>query len=98
MALLGQKPHTAGNTTRYAIDYNAWLDPGVTLTAGSVTMDPTTPTPNISITGVTHTSSNHLLFFVAGGTVNEIFTLDVQITDSRGEVKNDTVRFVVVAP
>lgn len=97
--LLGQKVHTAGDTTRYIIDYSQWLDEGVTLSAATIVTDPTTPTPDITIASVTVLPDHGRVSFVlAGGSVNETFTLDTQVTDSREEVKNDTIRFSVIAP
>jgi len=97
---LGTKNHTAGNTTRYAVDYSNWLDEGVTLvsTSGHAVLDPTTAAPDVVITNVSIVPSGQLIFFVLATVVNETFTIDVQITDSRGEVKNDTCNFRVVAP
>ena len=91
--LLDHKPHTVGNRRKYIIDYSQWLDLGVTLTAGTAT----TPSLTASVDTVSHTAST-LIFFVNGGVLNEIFTIALQITDSNGEIKNDTVEFFVVAP
>lgn len=98
--LLGQKAHTAGNTIRYEIDYENWLDDGVTLTAATVVLDPafTATVKDITITGVVTQLGNKVVFVMAGGSVNENFTLDVQVTDSRNEVKKDTLGFNIVAP
>lgn len=97
--LLGTKAHTAGNHTRYRIEYDDWLDDGVTLSAATVVLDPkfTATVTDVAISGVT-VYPNHVVFVLAGGSINETFTLDVQITNTRTEVKNDTVNFTVVAP
>ncbi len=95
---LGRKPHTVGNITIYSVDYSDWLDDGVTLASATVVKDPATPVTDVTISAVSHTQSNRVLFTVAGGSLNETFTVDVQITDSRGEIKNDTADFFVVAP
>lgn len=98
--LLGQKAHTAGNAIRYAVDYSNWLDDGVSLTAATVVLDPsfTATVKDIVITETEMTPSHKVVFLMTGGSINEAFTLDVQITDSRGEVKNDTCAFIVVKP
>lgn len=98
--MLGQKAHTAGNKTRYMVDYSDWLEDGMALSTGTVVMDPkfTATVTDITITSVVVTPSNHVAFFMQGGSLNETFTLDVQVTDSRGEIKNDTLGFIVVAP
>jgi hypothetical protein len=100
MPILGQKPFTAGNKTRYEIDYSDWLDDGVTLTTVTIVMDPkfTATVTDIVISGITVQLGHKAVFFLQGGSVNETFTLDVQATDSRTEIKNDTVGFTVVAP
>jgi len=99
--ILGQKSHTAGDHTRYIIDYSRWLEEGVSLATATVVMDPafTTTVTDITISLVTVLAEhNRVSFVMAGGSVNETFTLDVQVTDSRGETKNDTLHFVIVAP
>lgn len=96
--LLGRKPHTAGNRTRYYVDYANWLEDGESLSAATVVMDPSTPTPSITISGVVAQPSQRVAFSIAGGAVNEAFTLAVQVTDSRSEIKNDTLQFYVIAP
>jgi hypothetical protein len=97
--LLGQKAHTVGNTIRYEVKYSDWLDEGVTLTNATVVLDPafTATVKDVTISGVVHTAT-HVYFLLAGGSLNETFTLDVQATDSRLEIKNDTLGFQVVAP
>lgn len=98
--LIGNKPFTAGNTTRYEIDYSDWLDDGVTLSSATVVMDPkfTATVTDITISGVVVQLAHKVVFFLHGGSVNETFTLDVQVVDSRAETKNDTMNFTVVAP
>lgn len=98
--LLGKKAHTAGNHTRYEIDYSDWLAEGETLTAATVVMDPafTATVTDVTISGVAMLPSHKVVFILAGGSLNENFTLDVQATTSRTEQKNDTLQFSVVAP
>jgi hypothetical protein len=94
---LGRKPFTIGNTRRYSVNYSEWLEHGETLASGTATM--LTPGINdIVISGVSVAPSNRLYFTLAGGSANEIFTIAVSITDSRGEVKNDTCNFNCVLP
>lgn len=97
---LGTKQHTTGNKIRYFVDYSNWLETGETLSpaGNTVTMDPLTATvTDITISGLQVTPTE-LIFFVAGGTLNEEFTLDVHAETSRGEKKNDTLAFTVTAP
>jgi hypothetical protein len=98
--LLGTKVHGAGNTIRYVIDYSTWLEEGESLSACTVALDPafTATVTDITIGTPTVAPSNHVYFTLAGGTVNELFTLNAQATNNRGEIKNDTMKFVIVAP
>jgi hypothetical protein len=98
--LIGNKRHTAGNKTRYEIDYEDWLDEGRTiqsssgfsaaLAAGSTVTDVTV--------GQVSVTSTKLYWFVSGGSINEAFTVQVQITDTLGEILIDTVNFTVDPP
>jgi hypothetical protein len=38
------------------------------------------------------------IFFLSGGIVNEQLTVTLVMTDSLGNIKNDTINFIVVAP
>lgn len=98
--LLGQKAFTAGNKTRFEIDYSDWLDEGVTLTAVTVVMDPkfTATVTDVVISGVLVQLGHKVVFFLNGGSVNETFLLDVRATDSRSEIKNDTLGFTIITP
>lgn len=96
--ILGQKAHTAGDTSRYIVDYTRWLDDGVSLSAFTVALAAGSPA-DVTISGaILLTEHNRVAFLVAGGSVNENFTVAIQITDSRNEIKNDTLLFSVVAP
>lgn len=101
MAKLGTKNHTAGNDKIFKVDYSDWLPDGVTI-SGTPTVALsaifTATVTDITITGVAALPSHQVTFMLSGGSVNEAFTLDVQVTDSRGEIKNDTLGFRVVAP
>jgi hypothetical protein len=96
--LLGTKQHTAGNTTRYIIDYSRWLDDGVSLSAVVLTLLTATVSDVTVSAGSLLTEHNKVAFTIAGGSVNEVFTVQVQVTDTRSEIKIDTMSFVVVAP
>lgn len=97
--LLGRKIHGAGDHIRYAVDYSNWLGDGESLVSGTVVLDPafTATVTDVVLSGVVVTPSHHLVFVMSGGSANEVFTLDVQITNSRGEIKNDTIEFSIAA-
>lgn len=100
MPTLGRRAHTAGNKIRYSIDFNNFLEGAdATLTTGTVVLATATPAiTDVTISGVTVLPSGHLVFFLAGGSNSEIFTVNVTGTDSRGEVVNHTIEFYIVAP
>ena len=94
---LGRKPFTVGNTTRFSVDYSQWLGDGVTLVSGTAAKQVGGPS-DITVSLVSVAPSGKLYFTLAGGSLNENFVIAVAITDSRGEVKNDTCPFQVVSP
>ena|SRR5258708_4286613 len=98
--LLKTIQHTAGNKIRYEIDYDAFLEEGTSLSSGTVVLDPAnSPQPtDVTIGAVTVGQGHRLIFMLSGGSGNEAFTVDVSATDSRGEIKNDTIKFQIVAP
>ncbi len=97
--LLKNLNFTAGNKIRYRLDYSNWLEDGSTVASGTATLVAQTPAiTDVTISGVLVDPTGHLVFFVQGGSVNETFTVAVQATDSRGEIKNDTIAFTVIAP
>ncbi len=91
--LLAHKPHTVGDRRRYIVDYSQWLDAGVTVASATAS----TTSGTASVDTLSHDTTT-VTFFVEGGILNEIFTVAVQMTDSLGEVKNDTIEFFVQAP
>lgn len=97
--LIGQKFHTAGAVRRFEVDYDEWLDDGRTLnqvSGFSATLVAPAPA-DVTINQVSVTT-HKLYFFVTGGAVNEAFTVQVQVTDTLGEIVIDTVGFTVIAP
>ena len=97
--LIGNKQFTAGNKTRYEIDYDDWLDDGRTLNQSSgFSATVLAPAPADITVSTVSVTANKLYFFVAGGSVNEAFTVQVQVTDTLGEIVIDTINFTVVAP
>lgn len=97
---IARRPHTAGNKIRYTVDYSNWLESGATLStvtnACQVSLVAGAPA-DIMLSGL-QVNSDHLHFFVAGGTVSEVFTVQVSITDSRGEIDISDVDYFVIAP
>ena len=98
--LLGSQNITAGDKRRYFVDYGEFLIKGAILTAVTVTVSagatssvgtgPTAPALNVDEKGI--------IFWLTGGTLNEKFTANIQVTDNNSEIVNDTIQFTVVAP
>lgn len=93
--LLQKKYKSPTDKKRYTIDYSDWLDSGETLDTVTYAVDAGTATvtdDSISGDGLT------AIFFINGGAVGTDFNVAVQATTSVGQVKNDHIAFVVVAP
>lgn len=90
--LLGSKIHGVGDVKRWRINYSRWLDNTAQLTGCTVTSSSLTCTiQSSSVLG------QDVIFYLQGGVVNETFTVAVQITDTLGNTKNDTISFTVVS-
>lgn len=89
---IAKRAFTVGNTKRYTINYGRWLPEGVTIASATVTPS----SANASISGQV-AKDHRLTFLLTATTVNETFTVAVQIVDTIGQVKNDTLEFTVVS-
>lgn len=99
MASLGRKVHGAGDTIRYTIEYDQWLLPGESLKPPcTVVLAPGSTVSDVTVSGVAILPSNEVVFVLSGGSANEVFTLNVQATSSRDEVKNNTMEFFINPP
>lgn len=92
--VLARRNHTVGNKVFWTVDYGDWLEDGVTIASAVVTDNDTSVTVGSPVTEDGH----KIRFFVQGGTLNQAFTVSVAMTDSKGQIKNDTIEFTVVAP
>lgn len=91
--LLGSKTHTAGDSRRWTVDYDRWLDNTATIEQCDVDSSSETCTVGqITILG------HQVNFFLSGGSANERLMLSLVMTDNFGNIKNDTIAFTVVAP
>jgi hypothetical protein len=93
--ILGSKVHTAGNTTRWTLDYTRWLDNAATIVSAEVTTPSTTCTvdpASVTVLG------REVVFFLSGGEVGETLMASIVMEDSFGDIKNDTISYTVVAP
>jgi len=86
---LGTFIKTPAERKRYAVDYSNWLETGETVSSYTIT-----PTSGLTISSSTLTTGNTVLvFFVAGGTAGQQYTLDILANTSGGQIKEDTVLF-----
>jgi hypothetical protein len=94
--MIASKTFSAGSVIRYEVDYEYWLEHGRTLkgTGFSATLLAGAPA-DAAVTNVTVTS-DRLYFFITTTTVNEPFTVQVQVSDTLNEVAIDTISFVAI--
>ena len=91
--MIAKRPHTVGNRRRYRINYEDWLEEGVTVDTATVVSSSATATiDTVSVAG------NSVVFFVNGGVLNEEFTASISMVDSKTGIKHDTMDFFVIAP
>jgi len=91
--LQATKPHDAGNTIRWRVDYKYWLDNA----ADIQTMNITSSSATLSI-GTIQILGKHLYFFLIGGTVGEQATITLTMVDNLGNRKIDTLQITVIQP
>ena len=91
--LLGSKQHTEGDTKRWRIDYSRWLANAVNIESAVITSSSATCTTEDSTV-----LGDEVVFFLTGGVQGETLTVSVVMTDTDGNVKNDSIAFTVIAP
>lgn len=99
--ILGKLLKTPAERKRYSVDYSVWLSDGETVTnvAFAVSQDPTLETPVSPLDVDAYSiASPTVVFFVSDGDNNASYSVDIQITTSTGQIKEDTVKFAVRAP
>lgn len=92
--ILARRNHTVGNTINWTVDYDNWLEDGVTIASVLLACSDTSVTVGVAVIEDGHKAK----FSVAGGTLNQAFTVSLVMTDTKGQVKADTIDFTVVAP
>lgn len=92
--VLGHRAKAVGNVTIYFVDYWRALREGDWLTACQITSSST----HTTISNILILEGHVIQFTLAGGVLNETFTVTVQATDNNSEISNDTINFNVVAP
>lgn len=89
---LGKFSKTPAERKRYTIDYTDWLDTTETVTAAAYTI---TPSGMVVDAQAILTGNKKISFYVNGGDDFETYNLEVKITTSTGQVKEDVVVFAV---
>lgn len=80
---------------RYSIDYSDWLDTGETISAVTFTPSPLA-TGGLEVDAYTiSTPATSVVFFANAGIDGTTYTLDVTITTSGGQIKEDQILFSV---
>lgn len=80
---------------RYTIDYSDWLDTGETVSSIVFSVSPsTTNTLQIDAYSIASPATS-VVFFANYGDAGKTYTVDVTMTTSGGQIKEDTVLFSV---
>lgn len=91
---LGSFIKTPAERKRYSIDYSEWLDTGETLATATFQVTPSTGTSPLIVDAVSSNTTT-VVFFVNYGENSKQYTIDVKVTTSGGQLKEDTVLFTV---
>jgi hypothetical protein len=80
---------------RYTIDYSDWLDTSETISSITFTVTPTgTGALQIDAYSIANPATS-VVFFANYGVANINYTVDVIMTTSGGQIKEDTIQFTV---
>lgn len=92
---LGTFTKTPVERKRYTLDYTDWLDTGETVTACVFTVTPSGGSALQIDAFQINVSGTQVVFFANFGVNGVSYTVDVVITTSGGQTKEDQVVFVV---
>jgi len=92
---VGQQPN---EKRRYIIDYEPFLQTGETLSTVSTVVTETTgiessPTLIVSSSSIELPSSQRAILFVSGGVDGAMYKIDVTVTTSLGQTREDELEF-----
>lgn len=91
---IGSKQFSAGSVIRYEVDYQYWLENGRTLKATGFSATLLAGAPADAVISNITVTSERLFFFVTATTVNDPFTVQVQVADTLNEIVIDTIDFM----
>ena len=92
---IGRYLKTPAEVKRYSIEYGDWLDTGEYVSSALMTISPTTSPALAILSQSIPVNGTSLSFFISGGLADTTYTVDVKMTTSAGQVKEDTITFVV---
>ena len=84
----------AGEIRRWNLDCRGWLDEGISVVDGSVTVSPGTD-PELFITTTFVQGGERIVYSTAGGKDGESYLADISATLSDGQVRSTCVRYNV---
>ena len=91
--LLASRTHTEGDSRRWIVSYDRWLDNAAEIDEIEVlSSSPTCTVTESSILG------RDVVFFLNDGIRGETLTVTVKMTDNFGNIKTDTIAFTVLPP
>ena len=95
---LGTFQKTPVERKRYTLDYTDWLDTGETVTSFFFTVTPSTGATPLIIDASSITGSGLMVTFFANYGANGVtYVVDVLISTSGGQTKEDQINFIVKA-
>ena len=92
---LGKFTKTSVERKRYALEYADWLDTTETVSSVTFAVTPVDAVPLVVDASSISSSGTEVVFFINYGTTGTTYTLDIQITTSGGQIKEDQILFVV---
>lgn len=96
---LGKYTKAPPDRKRYTIDYVDWLDVGELVSSAVYSIDPPTDTSPLVIDGTSiNPAAQGVIFYASAGTDGTTYKVAVTMTTSNGQIREDTVLFVVRAP
>lgn len=95
MMRLGKFSKSPDERKRYTVDYTDWLDTSEIVSLGQYVVRQSTTPPLVVDAQSILTGNKKISFYVSGGKDQETYDVEVKITTSTGQVKEDVVSFLV---
>lgn len=95
MMRLGKFSKTPDERKRYTVDYTDWLDTSETVSQAAYAVRQATSSPLVIDAQSILTGNKKISFYVSGGNDQETYDLEVKVTTSTGQIKEDVVSFLV---